>query len=364
MNKPETLQKLIAQMSHNTLVAEVTANVIEDLYDSLAVIKGNMDVIMGALHGLDVDVSVSTSLSRHNASLNKGLEIINNLREYIQDDGPCTEELDIHKIIIDSVSVFRGLYNMDNLEIDLKFDCMNLPANGNKSRLKRLFINIFYIAARSMRSSGGGKISILTFTKASSLVLKICDTGAGYRPSELEMQKARWLSFSAPVLKGMDAALDVESRIGTGTCYTIEFPVLIRDAGYAGFERTALVVDDEPEICEILTEYLESCGISVDIACNGQAALQKIKPDKYDFIITDIKMPVMCGERFIDEMSRKNLHGKSKIIMITGCMIMDKSTSYMEILRNKADGFIQKPFSREIILKTISELESLSEMAH
>lgn len=60
-------------------------------------------------------------------------------------------------------------------------------------------------------------------------------------------------------------------------------------------ERHILVVDDEPDICENLRDILLDCGYRVDIAANGDAALELLARGTYDIALIDLKMPGMDG---------------------------------------------------------------------
>ncbi|NIS74125.1 MAG: response regulator, partial [Deltaproteobacteria bacterium] len=58
---------------------------------------------------------------------------------------------------------------------------------------------------------------------------------------------------------------------------------------------TVLVVDDEEMMRELVTERLKLEGYTVEAAENGEQALQKIKANGYDLLLTDLNMPVLNG---------------------------------------------------------------------
>jgi len=60
-----------------------------------------------------------------------------------------------------------------------------------------------------------------------------------------------------------------------------------------------LVIDDEANMCHMLSAVLKRAGYSVDTAADGQAGLQQIGREHYDFILCDIKMPKMDGMSFL-----------------------------------------------------------------
>ena len=68
--------------------------------------------------------------------------------------------------------------------------------------------------------------------------------------------------------------------------------------------KKILIVDDEPHISTILKQSLERSDYLVDIAMNGQQALDKIAQEMPDLLITDIQMPKMNGIELCEAISR------------------------------------------------------------
>ena len=107
-----------------------------------------------------------------------------------------------------------------------------------------------------------------------------------------------------------------------------------------------LVVDDEQSIREFLSEALERLGHRVQTACDGKAAIEKVKEGHFGIIITDMIMPRMDGMELIRYLV-ENQKGVN-IIAITGHTM---SYQYTDVIAAGASDFIAKPF-------TINELEA------
>jgi len=107
-----------------------------------------------------------------------------------------------------------------------------------------------------------------------------------------------------------------------------------------------LVVDDEEEICKILTKWLSAEGHTVKSALDGEKALQQVKEEHFDVVFLDVIMPGLPSLIVLDEI--KSLSPKTKVVMITGRML-DKE--FKRELKDKgAPGYIKKPFRLEDIL--------------
>jgi two-component system, chemotaxis family, chemotaxis protein CheY len=68
---------------------------------------------------------------------------------------------------------------------------------------------------------------------------------------------------------------------------------------------TVLVVDDDPDILEALSEILEAEGFEIRRARNGKEALERLEPDAPQLILLDLMMPVMDGWEFAQRMRQR-----------------------------------------------------------
>jgi DNA-binding NtrC family response regulator len=118
-----------------------------------------------------------------------------------------------------------------------------------------------------------------------------------------------------------------------------------------------MIVDDEESIREWLSIALRKQGYEIDCAQNGEEALRLFKQDKYDAIITDIKMPKVDGLELLREI--KSIDPSASVIMTTAFGSME---SAIEALRGGASDYITKPFKIEEVklrLEKIVESERL-----
>ena len=101
-----------------------------------------------------------------------------------------------------------------------------------------------------------------------------------------------------------------------------------------------LIVDDEPDLREILSFDFERMGYRVDTAAGGIEALAKFKENRYDLIITDIRMPQGDGLSLLKNLK---LLVDVPVICITGF----SELSISSILEMGALGVFEKPFDRK-----------------
>jgi signal transduction histidine kinase len=107
---------------------------------------------------------------------------------------------------------------------------------------------------------------------------------------------------------------------------------------------TVLIVDDEPDIREVLEIALTDSGYPVLLADNGQAALACFAENPPAIVVTDIRMPVMDGIALLRQI--KQISPDTEVVMITGHGDMDMT---IQSLKYGAMDFITKPVHVDIL---------------
>ncbi|HON55778.1 MAG TPA: sigma-54 dependent transcriptional regulator, partial [bacterium] len=112
-----------------------------------------------------------------------------------------------------------------------------------------------------------------------------------------------------------------------------------------------LVIDDNQSICEILAETLNDKGHKVDTTLSSVAALELLKQNNYDIVITDLKMDNVSGIDILKFIRENNLD--IEVIIITAFGTIETA---IEAIRLGAADFILKPFEIQDIEKKIDNI--------
>jgi DNA-binding NtrC family response regulator len=111
-----------------------------------------------------------------------------------------------------------------------------------------------------------------------------------------------------------------------------------------------LIVDDEPDIREILTEVMQEVTPNIQVAENGKVALEIIRTGKIDAVVSDISMPIMDGFILLTEVRR--IFSLMPFVIVTS--FGDKK-NLLEAIRLNATDFIEKPFENEEVIKVMKK---------
>jgi excisionase family DNA binding protein len=140
-----------------------------------------------------------------------------------------------------------------------------------------------------------------------------------FRKADIDAWLERERSHSIPVPPPSSPSISAEARPG-------------------GPPRV-LVVDDEASIRDLLAKTLALAEYEVELAPNGQVALERMRLSRYDLLITDLQMPGMDGLTVIEEARR--LNADLSVIIITG---FSTEVSAIEAANLGVSGYLTKPF--------------------
>jgi CheY-like chemotaxis protein len=163
--------------------------------------------------------------------------------------------------------------------------------------------------------------------------------------------------------------IDVETRIGAGTTFTVSLPSYLRDAPDGASlselvptgpvsqqsERPLdiLVIDDEEVIVGLLVRYFSSRGHAVVPAHEGRQALRVAERGSFDVVICDLRMPGMDGAEVIRRLKEMPTCASARFILSTGDTATPAVRQRIEGLALEA--IVDKPYEVEVLRRIVEE---------
>ena len=209
------------------------------------------------------------------------------------------------------------------------------------------------------------KTSVFNYKEESYFRIEVIDQGVGIPSDKLESIFDKFtqldigeakklgvglgLSIAEEFVKVHGGFISVESSEGKGSSFQINLPVAIEPK--PGVTGTILLVDDDEDILEFISEELKDQGFEVIAAAGVGVALKKLQSAAVDLVISDIQMPDMDGFEMLAHV-RKNM--EIPVILASGfypSLSDDVAKSLFQ-----ADYFIEKPYQIESLLMVIKEL--------
>jgi len=162
-------------------------------------------------------------------------EIVNSLLKFSRVSGAEYAELDLNKVIQETLSLAEPMLKSAKVSLNLQLD-RDLPAIwGNAGKLQQVFMNLIVNARDAMPK--GGELTLATEREDGRVRVEVCDTGVGIPPDHLTKifdpfftTKSRsrgtglGLAVSYGIIREHAGKVEVESRQGHGTIFRLELP--------------------------------------------------------------------------------------------------------------------------------------------
>jgi DNA-binding response OmpR family regulator len=112
-----------------------------------------------------------------------------------------------------------------------------------------------------------------------------------------------------------------------------------------------LIVEDEKDVREVMSEMMDYFGYSTMIVGSGEEALDKIKETSFDLIVTDLGLPGMDGREMVKRIRTSGI--ETPILVTTGVELDNDKAAFQQY---SSCDFIQKPFKVDDLNRRISNL--------
>ena len=175
------------------------------------------------------------------------------------------------------------------------------------------------------------------------------------------------LTISNTIIQEHRGKILVENPPSGGARFTVELPVVQcavtptpdrpptegKPPTTLSATRTVLIVDDEPDLLDLLKMVMTRDGYEVVTATNGQEALDCIAARSCDLILSDMRMPGMDGRKFFETVKKQNPALAHRIVFVTGDTVSPDTQAFFKDTGNR---WVSKPFNIAQVTDTANEV--------
>jgi PAS domain S-box-containing protein len=173
------------------------------------------------------------------------------------------------------------------------------------------------------------------------------------------------LSISRGIVEAHGGSMNLSPEGEGGAAFVIRLPMALRVSGpsvpapvepravVAASARHALIVDDEPEVAELLAEMVEAQGLRCQIALDGAKAQALLQSRDYDVILCDLRMPVMDGRALHTWLAKHRPALCNRLAFITGDTLGQGQGGALEKLGRP---ILEKPFVSAEVRSLVAKL--------
>lgn len=333
----ENLRERDAQLHHAQkleAVGTMAGGVAHEFNNALSIVLGNLEL---AAMDIYADLPVQPYIEDAKTGILRAKKLARQLLEFSKKSDGRQQKVDIHAVSTNALSLLRASIPTHIEFHQLINECP--PVMADPSHIHQLIVNLCSNSAEVMDREGG----VLTVTldpvrlkpgnvpggtnlePGTYAKLTVADTGPGsaaesrdrnaepYRtPIEPDRGDALGLSVVRGIVRSYSGDIVTSTVLDRGAKYEVYLPTVPQqsqdesvapDLGTLTGNERILLVDDEPKFVMVTQKQLEHLGYHVNIYTSAVSAMERFKaaPGDFDLVITDVAMPKMTGDKFINQ---------------------------------------------------------------
>lgn len=245
----DELERRLVQADKLSSIGLLAAGVAHEVNTPLAVISTYAQMLAKQVSGDDHQSKLLEKIAKQTF---RASEIVNSLLNFSRTSPTDFVELDLNRVIRETATLVEHQFQKARVTTRLNF-FEDLPlVRGNAGKLQQVFLNLFINARDAM--PGGGSLTVRTWAENGFAHVEIADTGQGIPPENLariydpffttkgpKKGTGLGLSVSYGIVQEHNGIIEVDSTVGGGTRFRLEFPsVAMRLARGADARREAL----------------------------------------------------------------------------------------------------------------------------
>jgi len=375
------LEAQLQQAQKMEAVGTLAGGIAHDFNNLLMGIQGYTSLMLLKIDSKHPHYDKLKSIEQY---IESGAELTRQLLGFARGGKYDVKPVDLNELVDKTATMFGR--TKKEVVISTRFEEDLWAVEADQGQIEQVLLNLFVNAWQAM--PGGGDLILETknvtlnaaavspygLPPGSYVKVSIRDSGLGmdentqrriFEPffTTKEMGRGTGLGLASAygIIKNHNGIIEVESKVGEGTTFTIYLPAsqktVQKEAGQEGIilrgPETVLLVDDEDMIIEVGAEILEALGYKVLTARSGPEAIEVFNANKgqVDIVVLDMIMPGMGGGDAYDQL--REIDPNVKVLLSTGYSLRGEAS---EILKRGCNGFIQKPFNIKMLSQKLREI--------
>jgi len=311
--------------------------------------------------------------------------IVRTFLNMARDGGGRRAGANLNEVVASAAELLHYVYHTHGIALEQRLDPALPALEMDADQVGQVIMNLLVNAQQALADhEGPRRVTVTTGTdvanggRASRVWLRVFDSGPGVAPELRErifetlfttkapgLGTGLGLSLSRSLARAHDGDLSLEPDApGRGASFLLTLPLtdvatnpaaVVRPAVATNDARQAfvLIVDDEPELCDLMREMLEDEGFQVATATSAHAALERLGTTQCDAIVSDMRMPDMDGPAFWREVSTRHPRLKQRMLFASGDTL---SRGVREFIERCGCLGLPKPFARADLLAGVRSL--------
>ncbi|MEQ1954181.1 PAS domain S-box protein [Mesorhizobium sp. CN2-181] len=368
-------REALAQSERLNALGSLLAGVSHELNNPLAVMVGQALVLEELLAGTEH----ADRAARIKRAAERCARIVRTFLAMARERAPERRSVDANDLIRAALDIANYGLRTAGIEVSAKLADGLPPLQVDPDQMHQVLFNLVVNAQQALQEiPEPRRITVETALIGKEIEILLSDNGPGV-PQDIRSRifdpffttkpqgvgTGIGLAFSLGVVQAHNGRLELLDN-SEGAHFRLRLPVETGsivaqpDGGETqhekgGVGRTALVVDDEPDVAEMVALFLEAEGFSVTSVVDGAGAKQALTATAFDAIFCDLRMPHTDGPALYDWVVETVPQAADRFVFVTGDTLGNSAARF---LQRAGRPVVEKPFSRETLRQAIAALAS------
>ncbi|MEX2409277.1 MAG: ATP-binding protein, partial [Rhodovibrionaceae bacterium] len=367
-------REILHQSEKLGALGELLAGVAHELNNPLSVVVGQ--ALM--LREMAEDPVIAQRAEKIGKAADRCAKIVKTFLSMARQRPSDNAAISLNEVVDSALEVTTYSLRSADIEVQANLADDLPPVRGDIDQLNQVLTNLIVNAQNALQSYPGKRcLKINTFYRRArgEVVLKVKDSGPGipeairsrifepfFTTKEVGAGTGIGLAFCHRIVEAHGGRIKVASRQGEGATFVIALPAKPRQdrpAGLAGGTAApsaalrVLLIDDEADVREILSECLRGLGHEVELAESGGDALNLMGRNSYDVILSDLRMPGLDGPRLYTHLCDHAPELLGRLGFVTGDAMSPAVRSFLKTAKRP---YIEKPANPDDLRDLIARL--------
>jgi len=368
LGKEIELQNNSCQSLEMTNLGDFIPGLVFKLNSLLAPVVGYAELLLPKM----VEPESRRHLEKIIEEAQQASQIIKDLVDFLRKRELQKEVVDLNGLIEHVIEIKVAELSLKNITVVKELSPFIPLTQVDPKQIQQVMLNLINNAEDAISEFHGlGEIKVKTRVVNGYIEITVSDDGPGIASENISKiftpffttnakRIGLGLSNSYDTVTKHGGTIRVISEWGRGATFVIALPIVevegqkqkergeIIERGLKGTK--GLVIDDDPNILDVLYKYLMREGCEVVRALDVETALDIIEVLDFDFVICDIRMAGMGGIEFYKAIEEKKPSLKRRIIFSTGDVMGETTRAFLKVVTNPQVG---KPFNFDELKEVI-----------
>ena len=375
LTEQERLQRHLIQSEKLASLGETIAGIAHEINNPLTSILSNAQLLALRRGGPADEASINSIV----LEAKRTADLVKNLLAFSRKESKKREVIGVNELIKQAVNLKRYQLRVNNIQLISEPCEISYPVLVTAQQMQQVLLNLLNNAEQAIaKTEHSGIIRVEGGRRGDTVFITVTDNGNGipahvlpfifdpfFTTKNLGEGTGLGLSIAHTLIENHGGTISAKSEPGN-TVFTIELPMArspklptesretqplpAPPARRAKRLSRVLVVDDETAIVDAICEFLDLQNVATDKANDGAEALEWLGKNRYDAIISDIRMPGVDGPTLYERTIAMDPEYANRFLFMSGDLVRDSTQGFVSSLSCPC---LAKPFALQVLYQNL-----------